>query len=154
MKAKIEKLVREPCELEIIGATLLTADEAEQLLTAKDRACKSWWWLRSPGDGWYYAAVVTDFGSVLAYGRGVNDVSVGVRPALRIANLASINLKIGDEFDIGGRRFRIISNYLALCNSIVGYSRFDAKNNDYERSEIKAFVDAWFERASRQEATC
>ncbi len=150
---RVKKVVLEPCEVEIIGATLLSVDEAKQFLSGKDRACTSWWWLRSPGDGQYYAAVVTNFGSILAYGRGVDDVIVGVRPALKIKNLTSANLEIGDEFYIGRERFKIISDHLALCASIVDHTRFDENSNDYSKSKIKAFIDAWFERASRQEAT-
>ena len=145
MKTKVEKLVREPCEIEITGATLLTVDEAEQLLTKKDRACGSWWWLRSPGDYQDYAVDVDEDGFVYACGGIVNGYGVGVRPALRIDNLESTNLKIGDEFYIGEQQFKIISYYLALCNSIVGYTRFDAKSNDYETSEIKAYVDSRFD---------
>ena len=70
----------------------------------------------------------------------------GVRPALKIENLASFNLKIGDAFYFGGERFNIISVHFALCEIIIGFSRFDESSNDYEHSEIKARVDAWFNK--------
>lgn len=145
MKTKVEKLVREPCEVEITGATLLTVDEANDLLTVEDRACGSWWWLRSPGYCEDAAVDVDEDGFVHVFGGTVRGYSVGVRPALKIENLASANLEIGDEFYIGEQRFKVISDHLALCDLIVGYSRFDSKGNDYENSEIKAYVDHWFE---------
>lgn len=147
MKAKVEKIVtvHEPCEIEITGATLLTVDEAKSLLTINDRACESWWWLRSPGNNQLYAAYVRDDGSVYAYGLRVDSDGVGVRPALKIENLALPNLKIGDTFCFCGERFKLISARLALCETIIGLSIFDKSSNDYDRSEIKAYVDQWFD---------
>lgn len=144
MKMQVEILVRKPIELDIIGATLLSVDEAKTLLSERERACMTWWWLRSPGGYQDYAAGVDDDGSVSAHGYGVDAISIGVRPALRIENLALANLKIGDELYFGSERFKIISDHLALCNSIVGYMRFDARSNNYEYSEIKKYVDNWF----------
>lgn len=146
MKAKVEKLVREPCEIEITGATLLTVDEAEQLLTEKDRARGSWWWLRSPGHLWNNAANVLQNGHIYKYGLYILLDSGGVRPALKIENLECSNLEIGDKFCFGNEYFKVISANLALCNSIVGYTRFDEKSNDYAHSEIKAYVDHWFDK--------
>lgn len=144
MKMQIEKLVRKPCELEITGATLLSVDEASTLLTENDRACGSWWWLRSPGFYQNLTAFVRSDSSVDAYGFYVRGGRGGVRPALKIENLVSANLKIRDEFYIGGQRFTIISGHLAFCESTIGHMRFDAMNNDYETSEIKKYVDDWF----------
>ena len=49
------------------------------------------WWLRSPGDAGHYAAVVYDDGWVLCTGGHVDNIDVGVRPALHL-NLSSSNL--------------------------------------------------------------
>ena len=43
-----------------------------------------WWWLRSPGDHSYYAAVVGYDGSVIDYGNTVSNDNDAVRPALWI----------------------------------------------------------------------
>jgi type II secretory pathway pseudopilin PulG len=81
---------------------LLSIDEAEQYFSSRsDRIAKTsderagWWWLRSPGDDSYHAAVVLDGGAVLEDGWRVNadfgraattdssvDYNLGVRPAL------------------------------------------------------------------------
>ena len=51
----------------------------------------SWWWLRSPGDYRYCAAVVNSDGWVYGDGSRVNGSDDGVRPALHL-NLSSSNL--------------------------------------------------------------
>ena len=51
----------------------------------------SWWWLRSPGDDRYCAAVVNSDGWVYGDGSRVNGSNDGVRPALHL-NLSSSNL--------------------------------------------------------------
>lgn len=146
MKAKVVKIVvvHEPCEIEITGATLLTVKEASDLLTVEDRACGSWWWCRSPGVYKDLAVDVDDDGNVHDFGGFVNGDCAGVRPALQIANLECSNLEIGDKFCFGNEYFKVISANLALCDSIVGHTRFDEKSNDYKNSEIKTYVDAWF----------
>lgn len=144
MKMQVEILVRKPIELDITGATLLSVDEAKTLLSERERACMTWWWLRSPGHRRSIAAAVHFSGSISANGRHVNDFLVAVRPALQVTHLASTNRKIGDIFYFDGERFKIISDHLAFCESTIGHMRFDATNNDYETSEIKKYVDNWF----------
>ena len=51
----------------------------------------SWWWLRSPGDDRYCAAVVNSDGWVYGDGSRVNGSDDGVRPALHL-HLSSSNL--------------------------------------------------------------
>ena len=51
----------------------------------------SWWWLRSPGDDRYCAAVVNSDGWVYGDGSRVNGSDDGVRPALHL-NLSSSNI--------------------------------------------------------------
>ena len=50
-----------------------------------------WWWLRSPGDYSYYAANVSNTGSVCYNGRHVHSNRYAVRPALHL-NLSSSHL--------------------------------------------------------------
>ncbi len=151
MKVNKIVLIQEPCELEITGATLLSVDEAKNLLTIEDRYCISWWWLRSSDDYQNYAATVTNDGSIYTYGYYVYKDRGGIRPALQIENLESSNLKIGDKFYFGNECFKIISDHLALCDSIVDYMYFDESSNDYERSEIKAYIDDWFSKLMNYE---
>ena len=49
------------------------------------------WWLRSPGEDGYSAAIVGGYGNIDRYGYDVRSTNEGVRPALHL-NLASSNL--------------------------------------------------------------
>ena len=144
----------------IEGITLLSADEAENLLTKEQRKCKynnkpCWWWLRSPGRHQNFAAYVNYDGSVYYYGSCVNYDSDCVRPALILSNLKSSNLKsieelgVGEHFEFGGYTFTVISNKLALCDEAIAEMAFrkdyEAKDaNVYEKSDVKKFLDNWF----------
>ena len=148
----VEKIIitKEREELNIVGATLLSTEEAETLLSREERKYEDWWRLRSPGTDSSHAAGVDYLGSVNYFGLDVYRNDVAVRPALQIKDLRSSNLKVGDRFEFGGKLFRIISDELAFCEEDIGYHRFDAETNVYEQSEIKKFVDAWFEKAKAE----
>ena len=133
--------------IKILGSTLLSVEEAENLLTKENRKYHCWWRLRSPGRLSKYAADVRTDGAVNYSGDGVYYDNFCVRPALEISNLESSNLLIGDVFEVGDYKFRVISEDLAwLYEQDIGQHRFDEKTNIYEQSEIKQFVDDWFER--------
>lgn len=136
----------------IESATLLSVEEAEEYLTKEERKYGSWWWLRSPGYDSNDAADVGSGGSVDYGGSGVNYGSDYVRPALTI-NLESSPFKIGDTFEFGGKTFKIISDKLAFCLEDIGFHCFreDWKASDanvYDVSDVKRYVDEWFEKAS------
>ena len=144
----------------IKGITLLSTEEAEDLLTKEQRKRKfegeeCWWWLRSPGNNQKYAAVVGSDGSVYYFGDYVSNVDNCGRPALILSSLKSSNLKsikelgVGERFEFGGYTFTIISNKLALCDEVIAKMAFrkDWKTEDanvYEKSDIKKFLDNWF----------
>ena len=138
------------------GATLLSVDEARKLLSKKDREYSNWWWLRLPGYYQDYAAYVSTDGLVDCTGYDVDYADVCVRPALKI-NLESSGLTIGDTFSFGGKTFKIISDDLAFCLEDIGTHCFrkDWKTPDanvYEASDVKKFIDAWFEAALKEES--
>lgn len=151
---KIEKVVTttKTEELEILGATLLSAEEAETLLTEAERVYDNWWWLRSPGDDQNHAAGVRSDGSVDDDGHYVLNGNDCIRPALKIFNLQSSNLDIGDRFKFGGQIFKIISEDLAFCEGDIGRGCFrkdweEEEANHYETSDVKKAVDNWFEQS-------
>lgn len=133
----------------IEGATLLTIEEAEKL-TKETLSIGCWWWLRSPGGSGDGAASVFSDGSVYYNGFYVYFDFGAVRPALIISNLKSSDLKIGDRFQFGNRTFEIISADRALCTESIGECAFredweSADANDYEVSDVKRFIDDWYE---------
>ena len=134
--------------IKILGSTLLSVEEAENLLTKENREYPhcDWWWLRSPGTGSNRAASVDFDGDVTYNGDFVDYDNFCVRPALEISNLEASNLLIGDVFEVGNYKFRVISENLAwMYKQDIGDHRFNDETNVYEQSEIKHFVDDWFE---------
>lgn len=152
VKKEIKQYVNE--ELEITDCTLLSIDEARKL-PPELRGYNRWWWLQSPGYDSYGAAIVLYTGSVYRSGLYVDGDSVAIRPALRIKNLKSSRLEVGDIFIFGEKIFKIITNKLAFCLSDIGNHCFRADwnlkdANDYEKSDAKKFVDDWFNKALHQ----
>ena len=146
---KVTKIIT-PAEVEFEGATLLSADEAETLLTPEERVYSRNWWLRTPGYNSYYACYVSYIGNVVINGLNVIFNDYGIRPVLKITNLG--DLKIGDMFEIDKWKFKIISPKLAwLYKQDIRTDSFDEKTNDYEKSHAKKVVDSWYETLLKEE---
>ena len=150
---KVEQYIE--CDLAITSATLLSIEEAEQL-PRELRKYDHWWWLRSPGFYSDFAVLVDLVGSVYDRGNIVRSDDIAVRPVLLINNLKSSNLKVGDVFEFGGKQFKIVSDKLAFCLTDIGAYCFredwqaeDA--NDYEKSDVKKYVDEWFNDTVKSE---
>lgn len=135
------RIKKEKIEIEVNGATLLSVDEAEKI-PREILNCDECWWLRTPGKYQDEAAVVDYIGSVLPAGSSVYVYTVGVRP---VFILEPHNLQIGTTIEIYGIESTIISDKLALVKEPIGFRRFDSETNDYKKSEIKEFVDRWFD---------
>lgn len=148
---KVTKIIAVPEEIEITGATLLSIEESEAL-PLRLRVYKNVWWLRAPGR--YYDCAECVLYDGYSHNVYVRDDGSGVRPALQIKNLESSNLKIGDLFIFGKKKFEIVSDSLAFCIEDIGKCCFRKDwraegANDYEKSDVKKFVDAWFAEASK-----
>lgn len=157
MRIDVIKKRYDTADLEIVGATLLSVEEVE-LVPKNLRSHSSWWWLRSPGDYSDIAADIDRGGSVHLFGNFVNCSNDAVRPALKIKNLKSSNLKIGDVILFDNREFEIVSDGLAFCKTDIAHRCFnsDCKKKDanvYETSDIKKFVDKWFEKNMKKSKT-
>ena len=129
---------------QIKGVTLLSVEEAKALprwILAKGK----WWWLRSPGHFSDRVASVHYDGSVDDFGDSVYNDYGAVCPALKIENLP--NLKIGETIKVLGRMAQYIGNDMVLLVEPIGYRRFDADSNNYDKSEIKAWLEKWLEEA-------
>lgn len=128
--------------------TLLSIEEAEKLPQNILRI-NTRWWLRSPGDLNYTAALVSTDGRMNVYGNFVDTAAVAVRPALKISNLESLNLKIGGEVAcLGDRIWYYIGDDLLLYCDLIGYCAFNKKQklNEFEGSDIQKLLKGWLEK--------
>jgi len=128
--------------LKIEDITLLSLEEVKDIPESilKYHGC---WWLRSPGHNQYGAAFVIYDGSVNYFGYGVHDDDRAVRPALRISNLESLELEVGDIVGLKGVdvEWVVVSDEYLLCaDNSFGVHRFDEESNDYENSDIKDYI--------------
>lgn len=151
---EVLKNVKIKTELEITEATLLSVEEAKAL-PQHLKSYKDYWWLRSPGYLHNLAASVGRDGSVYHGGSLVINGGSYVRPALK---LRSSNLHIGDRFEFGNAKFEVVSDSLAFCTDDIGRCAFRkdwkvGSANVYEASDIKKFVDKWFNVALSKEYT-
>ena len=154
MKIKADKHITQKIDIDIIGVTLLSAEEAEAL-PKEIRSIDKYWWLRSPGYFNYLAMYVRGDGSVDYNGDDVNYDGFGVRPALEVGYermcLVNPRLDRGDKINLAGHTWTVISGQYILCDDIIGKCAFrtDWKGsdaNDYEKSDVKKFLDDWFEK--------
>lgn len=122
---------------------LLSAEEYEKY---RDRIphINCWWWLQSPGCSSDRAATVHSDGSVLYDGYFVDRSNGAVYPALKISDYRKY--EIGKRVVLYSFPWIIIDEGLAIAEVPIAFHKFDAKSNDYENSEIKKFLNDWFER--------
>lgn len=123
---------------EIDEITLLTVEQAKKLPNHILR-CNEWWWLQSPGNRSYKTAVVYRDGDINKRGYDVDYVSSAIRPAFRITNLKS---EIWDKVIIGKTLCTVVDKDLVLADSFICKSTFDEKSNNWETSELKAFINS------------
>lgn len=145
--------LKETNAFHITGATLLSIEEAREVDEDILKADQDWWLSSCDHRDYCAACVFGDAGYVDVNGHTVI-YSFGVRPALIISNLESSIYQIGDTLSFGDHSFTIISEKYALCDEIIEKRPFcnvRNKTNDYETSDIKVFVDDWFDRTKELE---
>lgn len=124
---------------EVDEITLLSVEEAKKI-PQSIRARGEWCWLRSPGFKQGYAAYIMYGGGVIDVGHNVNYDNYAVRPAFRINNL---ECEIGDKIMVGKTWCTVVDEGLALADCTIGDDhRFDKESNDWETSELKAFIES------------
>jgi len=125
---------------------LLSTTEAEKL-PQWILANGAFWWLRSRSSSNRfagYAAVVYGTGVIDDEGFPV-DRSFNIRPALRLKNLDTMNLKVGEVVEVFDRMAQYIGNNSVLLCENISDSIFDRESSNYRKSEIKKVVELWFE---------
>ena len=151
---KADKIKTEACELNVDGISLLSIEEYE--------ACKEHiplldheWWLCSPGvrhDGTISDRLVMTVswndGYVDTRGTWMNLYPYAVRPVLKIPNLESSGLVIGDKFMLFGYVWTVITNKSALCDHSIGNSYYRkvkrcGKRDHLEEYNAVKFIDQW-----------
>jgi len=139
-------------ELNIHDIFLLSAEEYEEY---KKRIphITAWWWLRSPGSSYDVAANVNTSGSVNNRGINVNYSDGAVRPALRILNLKSFNIRIGSSIEIFNRDWVVLDKYLVIAKEPISKHKFDMGYNNYDKSDIKQYLRNWLENQEAKYGT-
>lgn len=148
MKVNKQIVSTEEIDIAINEVTLLSETEYLECNPHIEQI-NEWWWLRSPGYYKFDAAFVYSDGSL--YNTSVRNDSGYVRPALRISNLESSNLKIDGKLELDGKTWTVISNELALCDSWVKQMAFRSDwqamdANQYEKSDVKKWLDEYGRR--------
>ena len=137
--------------LKILGATLMTAEQAETLIGDRLARYYNGWWTRTPGLRNFTVAYVDNYGSLNSEGVCPADMSLAIRPVLLLDNIdfAYSVFNIGDIFTFGSVQFIILSSTIAFCTEDIGTMVFKNDTfisgcNDYNLSEVKLAVDEWF----------
>lgn len=137
---KVNKFIRKETEIEILGVTLLSEEEIKEI-PREILACGETWWLRT--DGRFSNCVLDVFcdGILNESGRAVRREN-GIRPAFI---LGTHNLEVGELLEIFGIKVTVINKKYALADKIMTKRPFDTNcNNEYESSEIKQYLNNWF----------
>lgn len=114
-------------------------------------------WLRDkglPDKAFTYrrAAGVGYYGAIYEFGFSVSTNTTMVRPVLRCEHFRKNGLHIGDYIIFGGQKFEVVMKNLALCTDSIGQGPFSKDESrpgadEYEKSDLKGFVDMWFQNA-------
>ena len=125
---------------DISEITLLSTEEWEKVKEIKSvPKYTSWWWLRSPGTFSYYAVVINSDSDFADYGYYVHNRYVCVRPSFRVPNFKS---KIGSKIFIENTLCTVIDTDYVLSDIVICRHKFDKESNDYDKSEIKQFINS------------
>lgn len=110
-----------------------------------------WWWLRSAGRNPHRAAGVNPGGSTDKTGAFIELDDEAVRPVLIISDFVDCHTNTGEKVEYGGYIWTAVLDNMAVCDEIIGRHRFDANTNDYEKSEIRQYLENWLEEKMKEE---
>lgn len=152
-----KQIICKDMDIDIKGITLLSKEEFEK---NKEQIPATFhninWWLRSKGCYDDYACYVDS--DNLIYDNGYVDLAENVRPVLLFNTATEINP--GDEFLLFARDWVVLEtslngNFMAISLEPIGEHHFNVfgKNNDYENSAIKEYLEekleSWIECENR-----
>lgn len=136
-------------DFSVVEATLLSTEEYERYAHIIPLV-KGVWWLRSPSPNSEAAACVSYSGAVYGYGYYVYRTNFGVRPAFRINLPDSYLFNAGDKIYVHGLECTVLNTnadkneFYVLSDTVITRRRFDKESNDWETSELKAYLDQRF----------
>lgn len=143
---KINKIIRRyaKVDVEILGITLLSKEEYSD--SKKNiKPIENWWWLRSPS---FYSSIMYNVGYFgdIDYNNVANPYG-SVRPALIYK---SNDLSIGERIYLSGKDWTVVSDKYILCDEefcrMIFRKKWNANNaNVYDASDVKKYLDDWFE---------
>ena len=147
IKIRPARLFEKDNQLSFVGISLLSIGEARSLLSNKQINIGCSWWLKSLGKfnkGVTYVAYDGNIDDCGMY----SDYSIGIRPALKIANNTFSQVMIGDRIQIAGYSWTKISKDLLLCDVAVANGPFcsiiDGKEAiSYSDSDINKWLYDW-----------
>lgn len=131
--------------------TLLTKEEYEKYKVIIPIINNSWW-LRSPGCTRLRVAIIDNSGKIDERGYYVDYVYAAVRPALKFDLEPSDNpfwykpeKLIGTKIKYGNYLWTVLNlepgSIYALCDAVVSTGRFDIRTNDWDKSELKRWLE-------------
>lgn len=129
--------------LSVADISIPTLEEVKTL--SQKAICYSMdWWTRTPYKDTHLCTVDYD-GMIFEDIGGSITERCGVRPVITIDNFNSFNFLIDDKILIDGKEYIVIgNNKIFYCDDSIA-KQFDQSTNIYEKSELKQFVDNWFE---------
>lgn len=95
------------------------------------------------GDGGDYDYDDVDWEDVEPSGQGSLPFGTGTRPAIRFVEPIP-EVRAGDKIAIRGDYFTVLAPDLLLSDMYISRRKYDAKSSEYENSEIKKRIDAWY----------
>lgn len=112
------------------------------------------WWLRSPGSYSYYATSIDSHGAVYEGGSYVDYAFIGVRPVLNISISNSSEFFKGDSIEIFNKTWTVLDvkedQIYILADKIIAQRRFDKESNDWEKSELKTWLEEWLKEQQKE----
>lgn len=104
-----------------------------------------YWWLRSEGKDPEETEIVTWDGKRLSMARYLE---YDVCPVLKLIT-SPHRLGVGTEFRLFGFEWTVLDVKdgvtTAICNTKIACRRYDTESNDWETSELKAWLEEWIE---------
>lgn len=133
----------------VVDVELLSAQEADVLMTEETRAMNNLWWLRSLDDDGHLQ-VVDPKGNIQSAPDVAVDWQLGVRPAMWFHGTMAFN--VGDKIEAGGETWTValvspVADSIAICDRLVERSVFNTSDfkspKDYENSFVRSWIDRW-----------